>query len=161
MIIISPLSCKRGNCLRSYHALCGEGEVAAYDGDELFVQIWNLKVTPKISVFLWRVFGNRLPSSDNLLKRNIQVDGQDFNCPFCELAAESLDHMLLWCHKAEEVWKKCYGWMQSITLLPGTMRMHYNQHTLAKKKKLKKKSVQGGRLCSLAFYVFSGKIETA
>ena len=41
---------------------------------DIFKEIWQLKIQPKVIFFLWRVFMNRLPTMDNLLRRNIVVE---------------------------------------------------------------------------------------
>lgn len=41
---------------------------------DIFKEIWQLKIPPKVNFFLWRVFMNRLPTMDNLLRRNIVVE---------------------------------------------------------------------------------------
>lgn len=39
--------------------------------------------TTKVIFFLWRLFYDRLPNKDNLIKRNIQLDHQHSLCVFC------------------------------------------------------------------------------
>ena len=65
--------------------------------DPLLVEMWNLKLPPKINIFLRRLFRNRLPSGDNFAIRNMGGGGHCFTCPFCGIHDESMAHTLLWC----------------------------------------------------------------
>ena len=41
-------------------------------------EIWNKEVPLKISLFVWRLLGNRLPTTDNLIKRHILLPNAQF-----------------------------------------------------------------------------------
>ncbi|GKU86545.1 hypothetical protein SLEP1_g1057 [Rubroshorea leprosula] len=63
--------------------------------------LWKLKVPPNVRVFLWRAILNALPSMDNLVKRGIV---QEALCPLCQVADESLMHLLFYCPHVEPIW---------------------------------------------------------
>ncbi|KHN09118.1 hypothetical protein glysoja_047752, partial [Glycine soja] len=49
--------------------------------DNVLNTMWKLKIPPKVSAFSWRLLKNRLPSRDNLRKR--QVTMPSYSCPLC------------------------------------------------------------------------------
>ncbi|KAL5154378.1 hypothetical protein HKD37_19G053749 [Glycine soja] len=69
------------------------------DHDGNFEDIWRIQIIPEVSIFLWRLFRNRLPSSDNLLRRNILLEGDQGRCLGCNKVVESISHVLFWCPK--------------------------------------------------------------
>lgn len=75
---------RTGNYLvkSSYLALCDSNFFPNCDDSMLntLADIWRLKVPPKSNLFLWRLMRNRLPSGDNLARRNIVVDEGVLKC---------------------------------------------------------------------------------
>ncbi|XP_071719211.1 uncharacterized protein [Rutidosis leptorrhynchoides] len=73
---------------------------------------WN-KCIPrkirKINVFLWRVALDRLPTRDNLSKREIEV--VNGGCAICPWGTETLQHVLFGCDLALDLWRKCRVWI--------------------------------------------------
>lgn len=63
--------------------------------------LWKLKVTPKLHLFLWLVWWDRLPTKNLLHLRNIV---QDNECPCCKDESENTLHVLRDCVRAEKVW---------------------------------------------------------
>lgn len=76
------------------------------DHDGNFEDIWRIQIIPEVSIFLWRLFRNRLPSSDNLLRRNILLEGDQGRCLGCNKVVESISHVLFWCPKVNMIQKK-------------------------------------------------------
>lgn len=74
-----------------YLALC-DGHFGS-SIDDILAQTWNLKGTPQIITFLWRL-RNRLPSGDNLFRRNVAAGHGVFTCPFCRNHDEKVAHTL-------------------------------------------------------------------
>ncbi|XP_071739956.1 uncharacterized protein [Rutidosis leptorrhynchoides] len=68
----------------------------------------NNLVPKKVEVFIWRAMKKCLPVRTELDKR--RIDLHSVRCPFCDDDLESVDHSLLSCTKAVEVWNKVYGW---------------------------------------------------
>ncbi|KAG5389545.1 hypothetical protein IGI04_031086, partial [Brassica rapa subsp. trilocularis] len=60
---------------------------------------WNVKTSPKLKDFLWRVIRKAIPVSSNLERRGVP----SFNCKKCGAHEEDL-HVFLTCPLAEEVW---------------------------------------------------------
>lgn len=62
--------------------------------------IWKVHTAPKLKLFLWKTFHNALPTGDQLIARQIAVDGK---CKSCG-QPESIDHLFLHCNFAQHVW---------------------------------------------------------
>ncbi|XP_028204711.1 uncharacterized protein LOC114388423 isoform X1 [Glycine soja] len=58
----------------------------AQDGE--FKELWKLKVPPKVAVFAWRLLKDRLPTRDNLRRK--QVELHEYLCPFCRTMEECM-----------------------------------------------------------------------
>ena len=63
--------------------------------------IWQLKVSPRIAFFTWSTSLGKILTTDNLRKRRVLV--LDW-CYMCKSCGESLDHLLLHCPIACELW---------------------------------------------------------
>ena len=61
--------------------------------DEVFEELWKLKVPSKVATFAWRLLKDRLPTKVNLRRRKLELD--DFLCPFCRSREESAVHLFL------------------------------------------------------------------
>lgn len=67
-------------------------------------KLLKLKCPPKTKLFMWNVFENKVPTWDNLQKRNKQGLGW---CPLCGVENDSVDHLFLRCNFGSEVWEEC------------------------------------------------------
>ncbi|XP_026451902.1 uncharacterized protein LOC113352273 [Papaver somniferum] len=72
-------------------------------------KIWSNKWPHKIGFFLWQVALDRLPTLDNLHKRNNSLFSASGNpvaniCPMCHLFPESSAHIFLFCSFAKRIW---------------------------------------------------------
>lgn len=68
---------------------------------EWFKGVWNIHASPKIKMFLWKLFQQALPIGEVLAMRNITTDSL---CKRCG-TPESIDHLFLHCLFAEQVWR--------------------------------------------------------
>ncbi|MFS7919355.1 putative reverse transcriptase zinc-binding domain-containing protein [Helianthus anomalus] len=69
---------------------------------------WHPWLPPKINVFGWRAIQNRLPTSDNLVRRGIiQIPVQ---CCFCGDVEETAEHIFTSCYTASIVWHHISSW---------------------------------------------------
>ena len=63
--------------------------------------IWQLKVPPRVAFFSWSASLGKVLTTNNLRKRRVIV--LDW-CYMCKRCAESVDHLLLHCSIAWELW---------------------------------------------------------
>lgn len=63
--------------------------------------IWNLHTSPKLKLFLWKIFQGALPVGESLAARHI---GPPQKCSRCN-ADESINHLFFHCDFAHNVWK--------------------------------------------------------
>src|ERR1044072_7338595 len=84
-----------------YELLLG---AAGAGSSEVFGALWECNVPSNIAVFGWRLLLDRLPTKDNLRKRSIIQLGEDCLCPICGTSEESRDHLMLRCHKVQQIW---------------------------------------------------------
>ncbi|KAF4366038.1 hypothetical protein G4B88_031407 [Cannabis sativa] len=66
--------------------------------DELWRWIWNSKVHPRMSLLLWRVCSNVLPTGDKFLSMEANT------CPMCHTASESAINLFTKCSLAMALW---------------------------------------------------------
>ena len=63
--------------------------------------VWQSKVPPRVAFFSWSASLGKILTTDNLLKRSIIVLDQ---CYMSKRCRESVDHLLLHCPIASELW---------------------------------------------------------
>ncbi|XP_071713253.1 uncharacterized protein [Rutidosis leptorrhynchoides] len=68
----------------------------------------NSLVPKKVEVFIWRARRKRLPSLLELDRRG--VDLHSVRCPMCDDDVETIDHVLIFCKIAYDVWTRIYKW---------------------------------------------------
>jgi hypothetical protein len=66
--------------------------------------VWDLKIPPRIQIFLWLMSQNKMMTGDNLRRRGIP---KPIECSFCK-EIESVHHLLFECIVARQVW----GWLR-------------------------------------------------
>ena len=94
--------------------------------DEEFKELWKLKVLSKVAVFAWRLLKDRLPTRDNLRRKQIEL--QDYLCPFCRIMEESIDHLFFHCSKVLPIWRESLSWVNLVGVFPHHLRQHFIQH---------------------------------
>uniref|UniRef100_A0A2N9IHU7 Reverse transcriptase domain-containing protein n=1 Tax=Fagus sylvatica TaxID=28930 RepID=A0A2N9IHU7_FAGSY len=68
--------------------------------------IWKVKVSPRIAFFSWTVALGNLLTIDNLRQHNLIIIDW---CCLCKQSGGSLDHLLLHCSLARELWSMVFG----------------------------------------------------
>ncbi|KAK9010241.1 hypothetical protein V6N11_036754 [Hibiscus sabdariffa] len=67
-----------------------------------WAKIWKLPVPPRIRVFLWIAFHQRLLTNIERVRRHISSTEM---CSTCQDTPESIDHVLRLCPKARHIWE--------------------------------------------------------
>jgi hypothetical protein len=78
--------------------------------------IWKAKVPPRIAFFSWTAALGKLLTIDNLRKRHLII--VDWCC-LCKSSGESVDHLLLHCSLAWELWSMVFGLFGVCWVMPG------------------------------------------
>lgn len=76
---------------------------------------------------------DRLPTEDNLKKRNIIVEDFDLVCPLCLHQKESLNYYIfIHCDVTSLVWNECYKWLfpNFAVVAPDSPEGHYWMHSV-------------------------------
>ena len=90
-----------------------------------FKLIWKLKIPPRAAIFSWRHLKDRLPTRDNLLRRNVAI--QEAVCPLCGQVQEEVDHLFFNCKKTIGLWWESMRWIQVVGPLPASPASHFVQ----------------------------------
>ncbi|GAU45305.1 hypothetical protein TSUD_300340 [Trifolium subterraneum] len=94
------------------------------EGAEHF--LWLKSVPLKVNIFSWRLFFNRLPTKDNLHKRNV-IDDTQLSCATMCGALEDRDHLFFQCDVYGRVWPLVSKWLSYESAFHGTIEAHSNQ----------------------------------
>lgn len=70
--------------------------------------VWNSLIPSKVNILMWRIMLDRIPTRDNLRKREIDIDS--VLCPVCGKDIETSRHLMFECDVAEEVWRFLERW---------------------------------------------------
>ncbi|XP_071724329.1 uncharacterized protein [Rutidosis leptorrhynchoides] len=68
----------------------------------------NNLVPKKIEVFVWRTIRKRIPTRVELDNKHIDLDS--VRCPVCDDGLETVEHTLVFCKMASEIWKRILAW---------------------------------------------------
>ncbi|GKF05521.1 RNA-directed DNA polymerase, eukaryota [Tanacetum coccineum] len=74
----------------------------------IFETFWNNFVPRKVNIFFWRCRLDRLPTLSNLDSRGIDVP--IVLCPICNSHVETMDHIIVACPVALNIWDFVYRW---------------------------------------------------
>ena len=91
--------------------------------------LWQKDIPLKVVIFAWRLFRNRLPTKDNLLRRGILNND---NC-LCVAGCDSLEivnHLFLHCSFSGSIWHLIHRWIALSTTAPFSPSDHFTQFRL-------------------------------
>jgi len=71
--------------------------------------LWHKDVPTKVSVFVWRLLQNKLPTKDNLVKRDV-ISVKDYFCAAGFSEMELSIHLFLHCNLFDLLWYLVRGW---------------------------------------------------
>ncbi|XP_057793009.1 uncharacterized protein LOC131009611 [Salvia miltiorrhiza] len=96
----------------AYRAVSKSTETNFNDECDLkFLQIWKAKAPFKAKMTAWRLLKGRLATTDNLLRRQVQLPNEELTCILCKDQAESIDHLFFSCQMTTEVWNSILLWI--------------------------------------------------
>lgn len=88
-----------GRC--SYRALFRYLQTGCIGPTFLWKEVWKIEVLPKIRFFAWQALLNKLPTRARLARWDPSISPL---CPLCNLADETIDHLLIQCPFAKNLW---------------------------------------------------------
>ncbi|XP_071727185.1 uncharacterized protein [Rutidosis leptorrhynchoides] len=68
----------------------------------------NCLVPKKVEVFVWKARKRRIPTLIELDKRGIYL--HSVRCPVCDDDVETVEHSLIFCKLAHDIWQKVFDW---------------------------------------------------
>jgi hypothetical protein len=80
--------------------------------------VWKAKVPPKVAFFVWTAALGKILTMENLRRRGIIVVNW---CCMCKVDGESVDHLLLHCPYAKELWDMIFGLFGLQWVMPKTV----------------------------------------
>lgn len=101
-------------------------EAAAGRQEDCFVKLWRIRIPARFAVFAWRLLRDRLPTKQNLRRRQVQIT--DMLCPFCRSQEEDASHLFLHCSNIKPIWWDTMTWLHIKGAFPLSPKQHFLQH---------------------------------
>ncbi|KAK4417271.1 hypothetical protein Salat_2552700 [Sesamum alatum] len=73
--------------------------------------VWKAGVPHKVWTFSWRLALSALPTVTNIVRRGVNVAP---HCSICDNQVETIDHVFLHCHFAQQVFDVCWRFAGSL-----------------------------------------------
>jgi len=94
-----------------------------------FNEVWHKLVPVKVSIFVWRLLQDRIPTRANLVRRLVLQPNDNLCAASCD-SVETTDHLTLQCNSFRNVWYYLIGHWHGISfVLPGCIKEFYLQFT--------------------------------
>ena len=107
----------------TYHFLTTSEEVV---DRSLVDDVWHKLIPSKVSLFVWRLLRDKLPTKDNLARRRvIQATNTAYTTACGNL--ETATHLFLGCDIHSSLWLLVLHWLGISTVLSGELRQHFMQ----------------------------------
>jgi len=107
----------------TYHFLTTSG--AGVDRSRVD-DVWHRYIPSKVSLFVWRLLRDRLPTKNNLARRRV-IQTTDTACSAGCGELETASHLFLGCDIYRSLWLLVLHWLGISSALPGELRHHYVQ----------------------------------
>lgn len=107
-------------------------------GGQLFPakHVWKTKAQSRIAFFVWEPGRECILTIDTLMKKGKEGVNR---CYLCKKAAETCNHLLLWCPVACSLWSMVYGLFGISCVIVGSVKDEiWAWGSLCKKKKITK-----------------------
>ncbi|XP_024628914.1 uncharacterized protein [Medicago truncatula] len=90
--------------------------------------VWKKHVPLKVSLLVWRLLRNRIPTKDNLALRGV-LSSTDMACALGCVCNETVNHLFLQCTLSTDLWAVICNWLGISFVLDGELRHHFQQFT--------------------------------
>ena len=108
-----------------------------------FKQIWKIPADGPAKVCVWRVLIGKLPTRDNLIRRQITLPSP--LCLLCNIEEEKVQHVFFNCSVAQKVWDKYDKWIgiesvrhhTTLIILPKMRMIKHSDERIIAKEELK------------------------
>ena len=87
---------------------------------------WHKNVPLKVSICPWRLFHNRWPTNDNLVRRGVISNDNQLCVSGCG-QQETIDHLIIHCNIFGELWMLIKSWIGVYFVDPLQVTDHFNQ----------------------------------
>ncbi|MCH90956.1 kinesin-like protein [Trifolium medium] len=88
--------------------------------------VWHKQVPLKVSVVVWRLLRNRLPTKDNLVRRHVITSDSHFSVTGCG-GLENAHHLFLSCPVFAPLWSLIRSWVGISSADPLEVHDHFVQ----------------------------------
>jgi len=89
----------------------------------LIDEVWHKLIMLKVSLFVWRLLRNKLPTKDNLMRRRVlQITGSA--CVSGCGDTETASHLVLGCDIFGSLWYHVWHWLGISSFSSGDIRHH-------------------------------------
>ena len=90
--------------------------------------VWHKHVPLNVSLFVWRLLRNRIPTKDNLAIRGVLPFTATLCACGCE-CNESVSHLFLHCTLSADLWALVWNWLGISFVHVGELQQHFIQFT--------------------------------
>lgn len=90
--------------------------------------VWHKHIPSKVSLFVWRLLRNRLPTINSLVRRCI-LQLHDSACVFGCGGPKTVTHLFLGCDIFSSLWAHVWHWLGISSVHSGDFRNHFIQYT--------------------------------
>lgn len=77
--------------------------------------VWKVPVPSKVALFCWRLLLDRLPTKDNLIRRNVVINNS--RCSLCDSCDENVVHLFFHCDFSKCIWKEILSWIGIVDVI--------------------------------------------
>jgi hypothetical protein len=76
-----------------------------------FMSLWKCCAPSKVQAFGWQLLIDRLPTRQNLFRRQINLGEGNHHCVWCGAELETAVHLFLYCDFSRKIWAKVFVWL--------------------------------------------------
>lgn len=88
--------------------------------------IWRKKVSLNVSIFVWRLLRNDIPTTDNFIIKGVNMIATKLCADDCG-KAEGVDHLCIHCDFFNQLWSSVLNWLGFFLVTPLRLSDHHLQ----------------------------------